>query len=1119
MNKWALCLLLCFGLISCNDPSKTARLSEVSNISPEASAASTFQIPEAAQVKIANLRKIARAVSVMNEHEKAKAAFKDILNAIEITYPKDSYPVAMALNDYGFILNVIGSTRDALPVHQRAVDIIRMLPSETAYAKDRRWRMIANLAETELRLGNMNRARTLYDEAYKLPATLPWALPEDTTNGNRTLVIIEQWREQYKSNPKAMFAKTGYTADPIYQTEVFANQDKGRYMDFGANPAESVRVWKNISETMAKAYHPRSRLATSALGNYGAISYFSDAKELGLAATLEALKQKEKFGTEFWFDAQNLSRAQAAAASTLINMNRASEAGPYVEGLRKTLLQTMKGDTIDMSLLHTLERDRALALGDFALAIDATKKMIALNIANPQKMDDQSEAQVLGLAQVFLSAGDTVAAEKFARDAMETELADGNDKSRRLSEAQYIIGQSLTLQGRYFEADAMLRRAVKTQKQALGDDLTHTGPFLMALAENLSAQGKHAAAMAMSKQGTDILIKTRGETSQVTSAGLIKAASISLAAKRYQNTLVFIDQATNALQENAQRTDALEAAKMIKAQVLEGLNKDEAASKTIKEVLDTKRVAGMINTLSFWQAQLLQSSLDAKTNPQASLDQAWPLLGKFVQDNVRARATSEGAARDPVASRLAFEKFLGMAVQAGDNEKALEAAQYLIQTSAARTSEFAARRRALGDPILASLIKSEQSLHRRLSVLNLSYAKMVNVDNERAKIISQEIDREASQLKQVQKQLNSKYPNIVFAQKFDPSIKLKTLRRNLGKGEAVLILAEGRDALYPIVITKDGMVASKNALRIIDVQNIVSKLHHSLNTGQNFDIKKSNELYRAIFIPEVKALLGGITHINVVANGGLSSLPMAVLSQSPDAPDWLIREYSFTTLAALSSLQEKVRRNSNADGFLGIGAPLGNTMSLPTLPFAKRELKQLGKSLSYANPKLLIGTDATHENINALDLRGFHTVVFATHGLVSGEIQGLAEPALVLSPSTTAIDDGLLTASEISDMEFDADWIILSACNSATGGNSGAPGLTGLARAFINAGARSLLVSHWNVRDDASAYLTLTTINNTQHGMSKARALQNAMLDLMNNEDIEGAAHPSVWAPFVLVGN
>ena len=1135
MIKWALCLIFIFGLLSCSDQTNTQN--ELANIPVETSAASIFEIDPAAQDRIASLRKTARAVSVMNEHEKARAAFKDILDAVETTYPKDSYPVAMALNDYGFILNVIGATRDALPVHQRAFDMINTLASTTPYAQDRQWRIISNLAETELRLGNMARARDLYVQAYKIPITLPWALPENTTNGDRTLIIIERWRNQYKTDPEAMFAKTDYTADPVYQAEVFANQDKGRYMDFGANPAESVRVWKEISETMAKAYHPRSRLATSALGNYGAISYFSDAKELGLSATLAALKQKEKFGTEFWFDAQNLSRAQGAAASTLINMNRAAEAGPYVEGLRKTLLQTMKGDTIDMSLLHTLERDRAVALGDYALAVDATKKMIALNRANPQKMDDQIVSQLLGLAQVYLSAGDTVRAEKTARIAMQDELTKGDDRSRRLSEAQYIIGQSLTLQGRYFDADIMLRRAVKTQKRALGEDLTHTGPFLMALAGNLSAQGKHEAAIAMGAQAVNILVSVRGDTSLVTSSGLIKSAEIHLAAKQFKRAITIADKAVLALEENAQRIDALESAQMIKARALIGLGQDKEARSLLANVLEAKQNSGLTNSLSFWQSQILHFSLQANTsNAKTTLAQAWPLLDKFVQDNVRARSILEGANRDPKSSRQAFEQFLGMAVLANDPDKALSAAQYLVQTSASRTQTLATRRRALGDSVLAEMLKSEQSLQHRLSVLELSYVKMVNIDAGRAQAIQDEIANERFQLGQAQKMRKQKFPDVKFTSQFDEILTLKTLQKQLNTTEAILILAEGQDALYPLIVTKTAVAMSKSPMHVETLRTSVSRLHMSLNTGQTFDTALAHNVYNAVFTPEIKSVMTGISHINVITNGSLSSLPLAVLSRDKTTPDWLINYYSFTTLASVGAIQEKARSKSLATGFLGIGAPslsLNNQKNsgtkstnihlsnLPELPNAKQELEALAKALPNLSPTILTEMQARQDDILSLDLSNYNIVAFATHGLVSGEIPELKEAALVLSSPLIPqnIDDSLLTASEISNLEFDADWIILSACNSASGSNRGAPGLTGLARSFINAGARALLVSHWTVRDDAAAYLSVRTINNAQSGLSKAQALQKAMLDLMVDENIPGSSHPAIWAPFVLVGN
>ncbi|MEZ5773241.1 MAG: CHAT domain-containing protein [Hyphomicrobiaceae bacterium] len=96
-------------------------------------------------------------------------------------------------------------------------------------------------------------------------------------------------------------------------------------------------------------------------------------------------------------------------------------------------------------------------------------------------------------------------------------------------------------------------------------------------------------------------------------------------------------------------------------------------------------------------------------------------------------------------------------------------------------------------------------------------------------------------------------------------------------------------------------------------------------------------------------------------------------------------------------------------------------------------------------------------------------IEFATHGLVAGEVEALtrleAEPALALTlpVAISADDDGLLTASDAARLRMDADWVVLSACNTAAGEKPGAEALTGLARAFLYAGARALLVSHWAV--------------------------------------------------------
>ena len=146
-------------------------------------------------------------------------------------------------------------------------------------------------------------------------------------------------------------------------------------------------------------------------------------------------------------------------------------------------------------------------------------------------------------------------------------------------------------------------------------------------------------------------------------------------------------------------------------------------------------------------------------------------------------------------------------------------------------------------------------------------------------------------------------------------------------------------------------------------------------------------------------------------------------------------------------------------------------------------------------------------------------VAFSTHGLVSGEVKGLSEPALVLTPPKKGsnLDDGLLTASEITDLKLNADWVILSACNTASGGKPGAEGLSGLARSFFYAGAKSLLVSHWPVESRAATRLTTKMFEalRSDPTIGRSEALRRSMVSLASNDNY---SHPALWAPFVVVG-
>jgi len=144
---------------------------------------------------------------------------------------------------------------------------------------------------------------------------------------------------------------------------------------------------------------------------------------------------------------------------------------------------------------------------------------------------------------------------------------------------------------------------------------------------------------------------------------------------------------------------------------------------------------------------------------------------------------------------------------------------------------------------------------------------------------------------------------------------------------------------------------------------------------------------------------------------------------------------------------------------------------------------------------------------------------------------------LTIPDRPSDLDDGLLQATEISELKLNADWVVLSACNTASSDGVGAEALSGLARAFLYAGARSLVVSYWDVADEATATLmsSLFVIASENRNLSHGEAMQQAMLKLLNAKPIEPSiqrglaptgpdakirdeAHPRYWAPFVVVG-
>jgi len=205
---------------------------------------------------------------------------------------------------------------------------------------------------------------------------------------------------------------------------------------------------------------------------------------------------------------------------------------------------------------------------------------------------------------------------------------------------------------------------------------------------------------------------------------------------------------------------------------------------------------------------------------------------------------------------------------------------------------------------------------------------------------------------------------------------------------------------------------------------------------------------------------------------------------------------------------------------------------LPALPDTAEELKSIAQALGEDPSKaLVLGAKANEESVKATDLSHYKIIVFATHGLAAGELNGLTQPALALTaPDVAGIEgDGLLTMEEIISLKLDADWVVLSACNTGAAAGAGAEAASGLGQAFFYAGARALLVTNWSVDSQSAREITSELFRRqmANPNSSRSEALREAMMLLLDDKgftDQKGTmlfsyAHPLFWAPYSIIGD
>ena len=504
--------------------------------------------------------------------------------------------------------------------------------------------------------------------------------------------------------------------------------------------------------------------------------------------------------------------------------------------------------------------------------------------------------------------------------------------------------------------------------------------------------------------------------------------------------------------------------------------------------------------------------------------------------------------------------------------EAFDAFQLVQSPVVDRTVAQAAARLSAGSPELAAAIGDLQDRQREADQARVRLAYQQSLpDNERSgdeeAQLKARIATAAAAAAGAQTALNARFPayeQLVIAH----PVRLDALRANLRQGEGVVSYLVGGERSFVQLVTRDGVTIAAVPEGSDALRGAVTTLRRPLEVQGGaigeFNLGEAHRLYGEL-LGGLGAALTGVDHLVVVPAGPLSNLPFALLVASPvegkgyGNADWLIRQRTVAyspSIEALVQLRTAKRAAAPTRPFLGFGdpslrgepktaagpgtpsaltrlegsclqggpMPAATLLALAPLPDTARELTAVSRALRAPQGSLFMEGNATEASLRAQAIADYRVLYFATHGLLPGELRCQAEPGLVLTPpavaATSQATDGLLSSSEIAALRLNADLVVLSACNTAAGDGKqgGGEALSGLAEAFFHAGARNMVVSHWQVPSAATTELMTGLFKrwSSEREATVGDALRQAQLALVAQPR---TAHPFFWAAFVTMGD
>ena len=919
--------------------------------------------------------------------------------------------------------------------------------------------------------------------------------------------------------------------------------------------AEAVPLAKQALAIREKALGPESPYVAGALNNLAGLyrnqGRYTEAEPL----YKQALAIYEKaFGPDDRYVALSLNnlallyyeQSRYAEAEPLYKRALAifeRELGPDHANIATALnnlaaLYNDQGRYADAELLYK----RALAIDEKALSPDHPDIALALN----------------NLAELYGNQGRYAEAEPlFKRSLTIWEKALGPDNPD-VALSLNNLGELYANQSRYADAETLFKQALAINEKALGPGHPYVARSLNSLAGLYNNHGRYADAEPLYKRALAIWKKALGPDHPYVAAALNNLAALYFKQGRHAEAEPLYKLAL-AIDEKALGPDHPNVAGALNN--LAGLYNNQGRYVEAEPLY--KRALAIVEKAlgsDHPHVALALADLAELYNNQDRYADALPLVRRMISKKTAATWAALPALFGAQSAKLI----------AGDEavDESLNVVQRASQTSAGKALNALAVRFSAGNDQLAQLVRRDQDLASEEANLDKAIIAAISTEPSKHDAAKEERIRDriaaiAKERDDLQTVFGREFPDYAALSNPEP-LTVKDIQALLAADEALVVVDVAAKS-YVWAVTRSAADWKELAVAAPDISKAVSALRAGLDFDnvKPFDAPASFALYQKILAP-VEDMLRGKPRLSLVLTGALTSLPPQLLVTRDPAGkalkdvDWLLRTHAVTVLPSIASLKVLRGKSAVADaknpligfanpvfdrdlqqnvrvaaevtasrGLRGMVANLGELRTaLPPLPDTANELREVAASVKADPADVILGPDATETRVKQEKLDQYRIVYFATHGLLAGDVADFAklnaEPALVLSlpEKPTEFDDGLLTASEVAQLKLNADWVVLSACNTASGDKPGAEALSGLARAFFYAGGRSLLVSNWEVETRSAVALMVGTFAAlaADPKLSHGEALQKAMLAVIENTQHSEWADPKYWAPFVVVG-